>query len=80
MPGLNEGEVAINLESRANRPAGRNPEKTPDCMISMPKRRSTPQPKIDEKKYEDWQKSWKPGDPIPKEYRQREKSRRRAFP
>lgn len=55
-------------------------KKTPECMTSMLQRRTIPPPKIDEKKYEDWQKSWKPGDPIPAEYRRHEKARRRPFP
>ena len=53
---------------------------TPECFTNMLKRQGTPPPKIDEKKYADWQKAWKPGDPIPKDYRQHEKARRRPFP
>ncbi len=55
-------------------------QKTPDCMTSMLKRRTLPPPQIDEKKYDAWKESWKPGDPIPEEYRRHEKARRRAFP
>lgn len=55
-------------------------KKTPDCLTSMLKRRSLPLPKIDEKKYDAWKDSWKPGDPIPEEYRRHEKARRSAFP
>lgn len=55
-------------------------KKTPDCLTSMLKRRSLPLPKIDEKKYEAWKDSWKPGDPIPEEFRRHEKARRSAFP
>lgn len=54
-------------------------KETPECFTNMLKRRGTPPTKVDEKKYDDWQKSWKPGDPIPVEYRQREKARR-TFP
>lgn len=53
---------------------------TPECFTNMLKRQGTPPPKIDEKKYVDWQKTWKPGDPIPAEYRRHEKTRRRPFP
>lgn len=55
-------------------------KKTPEAFTNMMKRQGAPPPKIDEKKYDEWKKSWKPGDPIPEEYRQHEKARRRSFP
>ncbi len=39
-----------------------------------------PSKPVDEKKYEAWKDAWKPGDPIPEEFRAEEKSSRRAFP
>lgn len=52
----------------------------PAFVKERQKKMGMPSPKVDEKAYETWQDSWKPGQPIPPEFREREKSRRRPFP
>lgn len=42
--------------------------------------RTLPPPKVDEKEFDEWKESWKPGDPIPDRFKREEKARRRVFP
>lgn len=62
-------------------------KKLNDLLVNIPeflkekKKRFGQAPKpVDEKAYDAWKKSWKPGDPVPQEFREREKSTRRLFP
>lgn len=51
----------------------------PEFVKAKQKERNIPQ-QIDAQKYSDWKNNWKPGDPIPEEFKRIEKSRRKVFP
>ncbi len=52
----------------------------PDYVKEYLKKRGMAPKPVDEEAYSKWRDAWKPGQPIPPEFREREKARRKPFP